>query len=88
MESQTVSDIIQKKNRSVCKFCESNIQNEVKAFKGNEPMHMITINNATCNTGHLHISSLTHNEDGHHHNYEVNYNIYLVKSNVKFLHLR
>ena len=27
-----ISNVIQKKNGSVCEFCESNIQNEVKAF--------------------------------------------------------
>ena len=49
-------------------------------------MHMITINNSMCNTGHLHISSLTHSEHGHHQDYEVNYNLYLAKFNVKLLH--
>ena len=49
---------------------------------------MITINNATCNTGHLYIGSLTCNEHGHHHDYEINYNLYSVESNVNSLHLR
>ena len=36
---------------------------------------MITINNATCDTGHLHISSLTHSKYRHSQDYEVNYNL-------------
>ena len=50
-------------------------------------MNMLTINNATCDTGHLHISSLTYSEHGHHQNYDVNYRLYLVKSNAKPLYL-
>ena len=46
-------------------------------------MHMITINNATCNTGHLHISPLTCSEHRHLQDYEVNHNLKLAKSNVK-----
>ena len=49
---------------------------------------MIITNNATCNTGHLHISSLTHSDHGHHLDYEVNYNLYSAKSSAKSLHLR
>ena len=48
---------------------------------------MITINNATCNTDHMHISSLTHGEHRHHQGYEINYRIHLVKASVKSLHL-
>ena len=40
-----------------------------------------------CDTGHLHVSSLTRSEHGHHHHYEVNYNLYLAKSNMEPLHL-
>ena len=49
---------------------------------------MITINNATCDTGHLPVSSLTHSKHGHHQDYEVNYNLHSAKSNAKSLHLR
>ena len=49
---------------------------------------MTTLNNAMYNTGHLHISSLTHSEHGHHQNYEVNYGLHLVKASVKSLQLR
>ena len=34
---------------------------------------MITINNAMCDTCHLHASSLTGSEHGHHRDYKVNY---------------
>ena len=50
-------------------------------------MCMITINNATCNTGHLHVSSLTCSEHGHCQDYEVIYNLNLAKCNMKPLHL-
>ena len=43
------------------------------------------MNNAMCNTGHLHISSLTHSKHGHHQDYELNYILYSAKSNVKSL---
>ena len=38
-------------------------------------MHMIAINNATCDTGHLHVSSLTHSEHRHPQEYEITYNL-------------
>ena len=50
-------------------------------------MHMITINNVTCDIGHLHISSLICSKHGHHQDYEENHNLKLVKSNVKTLYL-
>ena len=40
-----------------------------------------------CDTGPLYISSLTHNEHGHHQDYEVNYRLHLAKANVKSLQL-
>ena len=39
-------------------------------------------------TDHLHISSLTCSEHGHHQDYGVNYNLYSAKSNAKSLFLR
>ena len=50
-------------------------------------MHMITINNAMCNTGLLHVSSLTHSKHGHPQDYEVIHNLKLAKSNEKLLYL-
>ena len=50
-------------------------------------MHMITINNAMCDTGHLHISPLTHSKDRHPQDYEVNHNLKSVISNAKLLYL-
>ena len=49
---------------------------------------MITINNIMCDTGHLHISSLTHSEHGYHQDYKVNYRLHLAKASVKSLQLR
>ena len=46
-------------------------------------MHMVTINNATCNTGHLHISSLAYSEHRHHQNQKINFRLYLVKASMK-----
>ena len=43
-------------------------------------MHMITFNNATCNTDHLHISSLTCSEHGHHQNYKINLRLLAMAS--------
>ena len=48
---------------------------------------MITINNAMCDTGHLHVSPLTCSDHRHPQDYEVNHNLKSVKSNVKFLYL-
>ena len=48
---------------------------------------MITINNAICDTGHLHISSLTHSEHRHHQDYKINYRLHLVIASAKSLHL-
>ena len=50
-------------------------------------MHMITINNATCNTGHLHISSLSHSEHRHHQDYKINYRLHLAIASVRSLYL-
>ena len=50
-------------------------------------MHMITINNAMCDTGHLHICSLTGSEHRHPQGYEINLNLKLVKSIQKPLYL-
>ena len=50
-------------------------------------MHTITINNATCNTGHLHVSSLTHSEHRHHQDYKLNYRLHLLVGSAKSLHL-
>ena len=46
-------------------------------------MHTITINNATCNTGHMHVSSLTCSEHGHHQNYKMNLRLHLAMASVK-----
>ena len=46
-------------------------------------MHMITINNATCNTGHLHVSSLTCIEHGNHQNYKINLKLNLAMARAK-----
>ena len=48
-------------------------------------MCMIIINNATRDTGLLHISSLTHSKYRHPQDYEVNHNLKLAKSDVKLL---
>ena len=50
-------------------------------------MHIITINNATCDTGHLYICSLTHSEHRHPQDYEINHNLKLAKSIEKRLYL-
>ena len=50
-------------------------------------MHMITINNAMCNAGHLHICSLTHSEHRHPQGYKINHNLKSVKSIEKPLYL-
>ena len=52
----------------------------------NEPMHTTTINNATCDTGHLHICSLTHSEHRHPQDYEIKHNLKLVKS-IEYLYI-
>ena len=46
-------------------------------------MHMITITNATCDTGHPHISSLTCSEHRHHQDYKVNHRLHLAIANMK-----
>ena len=46
-------------------------------------MHMIIINNATCNTGHLHVCSSIHSEHRYPQGYEINHNLKLVKSTEK-----
>ena len=51
-------------------------------------MHMITINNATCDTGHLHIISLTQNEHRDPQDYKINHNLKSVKGNEKLLYLQ
>ena len=68
-------------------FCEDNIRNEVKSILRSKAMHMITINNATCDTGHLHVSSLIHSEHRHCQDYKINYRLYLVIASAKSLHL-
>ena len=50
-------------------------------------MHMITINNATCNTSHLHVCSLPHSKHRHPQDYEINHNLKLAKSIEKPLYL-
>ena len=50
-------------------------------------MQMITIKSATCNTGHLHVSSLTHSEHRHHQDYEINYRLHLVIASARSLYL-
>ena len=40
---------------------------------------MITINNAMCDTGPLHISSLTQSEHRNPHDYEINHNLEIGK---------
>ena len=47
-------------------------------------MHMMTISNGTCDTGHLHISPLTHSKHRHPQDHEVNHKLKLAKSNVNF----
>ena len=47
-------------------------------------MHMVAINKAMCDTGHLHISSLAYSEHRHHQNDKINFRLYLVKASVKF----
>ena len=47
-------------------------------------MHMIIINNAMCNTAHMHTSSLTHSKHSHPQDYEV---IELVKFRENLLYL-
>ena len=54
-----------------------------KSILRSKPMHMITINNATCNTGHLHISSLTCSGHGHCQNYKIYLRLHLVMAGVK-----
>ena len=49
-------------------------------------MHMITINNTTCDTGHLHASSLTCIEHRHHQNYKVNPKLQLAAAIMKFIY--
>ena len=44
---------------------------------------MITINNASCDTGHPHMSSLTCSEHGHSHNYKINLRLHLVMASAK-----
>ena len=46
-------------------------------------MHTITINNAICDTGHLHVSSLTCSEHGHCQNHKINLRFHLVVASVK-----
>ena len=48
---------------------------------------MITITNATCDTGHLHSCSLPCSEHRHPWGYEINDNLKLVKSIEKPLYL-
>ena len=72
-----------KEKRSVCEFCEANIQNEAKSILRSKPMHTITINNATFNTGHLHVSSLTCSEHGHCLNYKINLRLHLAMASAK-----
>ena len=45
------------------------------------------MNNATCDTGHLHISFLTHSEHRHHWDYKINHRLYLGIASVKSVHL-
>ena len=46
-------------------------------------MHMVTINNATCNTGHLHVSSLAYSEHRHQQNYRINFRLCLGEASAK-----
>ena len=48
-------------------------------------MHMITINNTMCGTGHLHASPLTCSEHRHHQNYKVNHKLHLAVASMKFV---
>ena len=50
-------------------------------------MHIITINNATHETGHLHICLSTTSEHRHPKGYEIDHNLKLVKSIKKSLYL-
>ena len=50
-------------------------------------MHTITINNATCNTGHLHVSSLTCSEHRHSQSYKINLRLHLGMASVKSVYL-
>ena len=89
MESQKalIFNTIQKKNKRVCEFCENNIQNKAKSILRSKPIHAITFNNVMCNTGYLHISSLTCSEHGHHQNYKIDLKLHLAMASVKSLYL-
>ena len=50
-------------------------------------MHMITINNTTCDTGHRHACSFTQSKHRHPWGYEKNHNLKSVKSIEKPLYL-
>ena len=50
-------------------------------------MHMVTINNnATCNTGHLHISSLAYSKHRCHQNYNKNFEVCPTEAGANFVH--
>ena len=50
-------------------------------------MHMITINNDMWDTGHPHVTSLTHSKQRHPQDYEINHNLKLAKSIEKLLYI-
>ena len=51
-----------------------------------KPMHTVTINNATCNIGNLHISSLAYSKHGHHWNHKTNFRLHLAMARAKFVY--
>ena len=49
-------------------------------------MHTVIINNATYNTGHLHISSLAYRKHRHHYNCNMNFRLSLVGASMIFVY--
>ena len=50
-------------------------------------MHMVTINNnAICDSGHLHSSSLTYSEHKHCRNYKINVKVGLAEASANFVY--
>ena len=57
-----------------------------KSILGSRPINMITINNATCDTGYLYGGSLIYSKHGHHWNYRTNFTLHLATAYVKFVY--